>query len=311
MNPRALILILLAGVGVILVFFLTRAFLSNNAPQQVQPTQQVVERPAASILVAAADLPIGTIISPDHMLQQEWPESALNEAYYRADENSNTTGELVGMVVRSPLQSGAPVTRSSLVAQGERGFMAAILSPGMRAVTIALTPESSIGGFVYPGDRVDVILTHRVQRESGNHNLSETVLSNVRVLGVDQSSEKDATGVQVRKTATLEVTPKMAEKVAVMKRIGAMSLSLRSLARASGDLASDPNSPPVARTTSTTQDSEVSKYLPKLGQNGNENAILVDRGAVRTVVKTGGLNISATAPSEDANTALIDEAGVE
>ncbi len=170
MNPRALILIALAGVAFILVFFLTRAFLANNNTQPAAPVSQpVVEAPAVEVLVATIDLPVGTIVNQEHFVEQGWPETLINDAYYHVGGDNPI--DLVGKVVRNPIQAGTPMTRSALVAPGERGFMAAILNPGMRAVTISLNAQSSIGGFIYPGDRVDVILTHLVKRESGDHNV--------------------------------------------------------------------------------------------------------------------------------------------
>ncbi|UTW56008.1 Flp pilus assembly protein CpaB [Kordiimonas sp. SCSIO 12610] len=301
MNPRALILVLLAGVGVILVFFLTRAFLANNA-QQAQPVQQVVESTGTEIMVAANNLPVGTIVTAEHLVAQNWPTDGVSEEYYPKGSDGNQSRNIVGKVVRYPLRAGAPITRSSLVAQGERGFMAAILNPGMRAVTIAVTPESGVAGFIYPGDRVDVILTHRISRDGGRFNLSETVLSNVRVLGVDQFSEQDGINARVRETATLEVTPKMAEKVSVMSRVGAMSLVLRSLSITDGDEEKGPDSKPIPFTVSTTQAGEVSTFLPQLEEDKNE--IVVDRGSRRTVIQIGPssqiVNQSVPAGGEDA-----------
>jgi len=286
MNPRALILIALAGVAFVLVFFLTRTFLANSGPQQAAPVSQpVAEAPAAEVLVAVVDLPVGTIVNQEHYVQQGWPENLVSEAYYQVggEEASNP----IGKVVRTPIQGGTPITRSALVAPGQRGFMAAILNPGMRAVTIGLNAESSIGGFIYPGDRVDVILTHLVKRESGSHNVGETVLSNVRVLGVDQASAKDQTGVAIRQTATLEVTPKMAEKIAIMNRIGRLTLALRSLRKTEKGLSSDPDSPPVPYTSTLTQGSEISGFLPTLGKK-SEQGIIVYRGAKRSILKVDG-----------------------
>jgi pilus assembly protein CpaB len=174
--------------------------------------------------------------------------------------------------------------------------MAAILNPGMRAVTVDINRSSGIAGFIYPGDRVDVIMTHRVRIEElenssrrartrrQNYNLSETILSNVRVLGVDQISEKDKAGAKVRRTATLEVTPKIAEKLSVMRRVGQLSLSLRSLAREDGTAPTDSTTPPIGDTISTTQAGELSSFLPKIGDKPPRKEIVVDRGNRREVI---------------------------
>lgn len=280
MNPRALILILLAGVGFILVFFLTRAFLANNT-QQAQPTQQIVKAvEGPEIMVAVDNLPVGTILTTEHITPQKWPSDSISEEYYAKQKDQDPIKNIIGKVVRYSIRAGSPITRNSLVAQGERGFMAAILNPGMRAVTVSVTPEAGVAGFIYPGDRVDVILTHRVKKADDRFNVSETVLSNVRVLGVDQFSEQDGLNVRVRETATLEVTPKMAEKVTVMTRIGTMSLVLRSLAQSNEDAPKDQDTKPIAHTVSGTQGGEVSQYLPTL----SGGRIMIDRGSERTII---------------------------
>ena len=292
MNPRSLILIVLAGVGVMVVVFLTRSYLGGLQSQQ---TAQVArqEVPATKIMVAARKLSVGTIIKPEDVKWQPWPEAGINEAYYSSrgsktkEKKAETPKGLAGKVVRSPITAGEPVTRSALVSQGERGFLAAILTPGMRATTIRVSATSGIGGFVFPGDRVDVILTHAVEvSRSERYNISETVFQNVRVLGVDQRTASSADKVRVAKTATIEVTPKMAEKVAMLESIGSLSLSLRSLAHGADGLPADPESPPVDRTLTHTMGDEISEFIPAM--DAEKGATLrVARGSASSVVTLG------------------------
>ncbi|WP_417449326.1 Flp pilus assembly protein CpaB [Kordiimonas sp.] len=289
MNPKSLILILLAAVGVFAVVILTRSYLGGLENSQ---TAQVAVKQidASKVMIAARDLRVGTIVKPEDLTWQAWPEGGINDAYYssrkRGDETPATPKGLAGKVVRSPLTAGEPVTRSSLVSQGERGFLAAILTPGMRAITVQLSPTSGIGGFVFPGDRVDVILTHAVEKSrTERFNIAETVFQNVRVLGVDQRTAAVGDEVRIAKTATLEVTPKMAEKVAMLESIGSLSLSLRSLASEEGTLAANPDSPPVGDTLSHTMGNEVSKFLPSLEvKEKNGEAVRVTRGNSSTFV---------------------------
>jgi pilus assembly protein CpaB len=145
--------------------------------------------------------------------------------------------------VRNPLTAGEPVTQGSLVAPGDRGFLAAALGPGMRAVTISVSAGTSVAGFVFPGDRVDLVLTQEVDCECDEQPLraSETILRNVRVLATDQSTEttttpEGQTQVQAFSMVTLEVTPIIAEKIAVAQTIGTLSLSLRSIADSQSEL---------------------------------------------------------------------------
>ena len=285
MNPRSIILIVLAAIGVALVIMLTRSFLSS-AQQQARDTV-VTAAPAETavqVLVAKRDLHVGTILTPEDTEWRAWPEKGVSEAFFvvKKDKKEATLGQ----VVRAPLTKAEPLTRSSLVSQGERGFLAAILSPGMRAVTVKLSPTSGIGGFVFPGDRVDVLLTHTIEiSRAEKYQVAETVFQNVRVLAVDQKSVSDDK-VKIIKTATLEVTPKMAEKVAMLSNIGTLSLSLRSLASGLGALPADPNSPPVSNTLSHTMGSEVSNFLPSLDDETATSSVRVARGNFVSTVDT-------------------------
>ena len=284
MNPRSLILIVLAAAGVVLVVLFTRSFLTS-AQQQAQTAQVTqTQAPALKILVAKRDLNVGTILKPEDVGWQAWPQEGATPAYFVM--NRDKLSAVHGMVVRTPITHGEPMTKTAIVAQGERGFLAAILSPGMRAVSIKLSPTAGIGGFVFPGDRVDVILTHEVEvsREE-KYQVAETVFQNVRVLAVDQKSASDEK-VKIAKTATIEVTPKMAEKVAMLGNIGALTLSLRSLAQGPDSIASNPNSPPVSQTRSHSMGNEVSKFLPTM----NSDDIRVTRGGQVKTVRTSLAN---------------------
>lgn len=285
MNGKNLILILVALISVVGVILFTRSYLSGleSQSQQAQPTVQTVS--TTKILVAKKRLPVGTILNQEHLRWQTWPENALNEAYFKDERKDTKTVE--GRVVRSPLSAGEPVTKSALVQQGERGFLAAVLTPGMRAVTVKLSAVAGIGGFVFPGDRVDVILTHTIEvSRRERYTAAETVFQNVRVLAVDQRSVQGEK-IQVAKTATIEVTPKMAEKVAMLGRIGDLSLSLRSLAAADDNtLSADPDSPPIPMTMTHTLGHEVSNFLPELNAETPTGTVRINRAGSITTIDT-------------------------
>ncbi len=186
------------------------------------------------VLVAQRALPVGTIITADSISFQAWPKEMIQDAYFldgEADMN-----KLLGTVVRFNVTAGQPVTQGALVSPGDRGFLAAALGPGMRAVTIPVTQKTGVGGFVFPGDHVDLVLTQTIKAKDDGEDLktSETILRNIRVLATDQSTETEKvdgkTVVSTFKTVTVEVTPRIAEKVAVAQDMGSLSLSLRSLA---------------------------------------------------------------------------------
>ncbi|MEJ2458422.1 MAG: Flp pilus assembly protein CpaB, partial [Novosphingobium sp.] len=177
-------------------------------------------------------LPTGTIITADALGFQTWPEDLVQDAYFIDGEADMS--KLLGTVVRHPVTAGEPVTQGSLVSPGDRGFLAAALGPGMRAVTIPVSAKTGVGGFVFPGDHVDLVLTQAVRGQGEALRTAETILRNLRVLATDQTTDNDVvdgkTVVRAFRTVTLEVTPRIAEKVAVAQEIGTISLSLRSIA---------------------------------------------------------------------------------
>ncbi|MCH7541142.1 MAG: Flp pilus assembly protein CpaB [Proteobacteria bacterium] len=220
------------------------AFLVNRYLQsQVAPSIAEDQRPgiaAVEVLVAERDLAAGTILMNEDLTWRAWPEDGVDGSYVLADE-TDIDEEFVGLVVKRGIGQGEPITADKVFKRSEAGFLAGAVSPGMRAVSIAVNPVSGAAGFVSPGDRIDVILTVEIRKalvrtDEGQDVIgpvvqfsSETVLKDVRVLAIDQSMadlDKDA---QVSKTVTLEVTPKQAELLAVASTMGILSLSLRSL----------------------------------------------------------------------------------
>jgi pilus assembly protein CpaB len=178
---------------------------------------------------------------------------------------------LIGTVVRLPIAAGQPITSSRIVRPGEQGFLAAALKPGMRAISVAISDTSGIAGLVFPGDRVDLLLTHDIEAVGGGtskRHVSETVLENIRILAIDQSlnhqvDEKGTGPAMVAKTATIEVSPKQAEMVAVAGTLGLLSLSLRSLASPDGGttVTDIRDIPDPERGTTFTLDTDVSRVL--------------------------------------------------
>lgn len=233
MDVRKLILL----VGALLVAGVT-AFMARNmfsgggvATANAAP---VVERSGNEVLVAAKPLPLGTIITADMLVFQPWPKDMVEKAYYLKGQTDPAS--LVGKVVRHTIMAGQPVAQGTLIGPGENGFLAAALGPGMRATTVSLSDTSGVAGFIFPGDRVDVILTQEVTGDGPSLRTSETIVRNLRVLAVDQRMDDTSTEAKVGRTATLEVTPKLAEKIAVAETIGSLSLSLRSIADNAAEL---------------------------------------------------------------------------
>jgi pilus assembly protein CpaB len=208
--------------------------------------QQAAAAPAVplgpKVLVAKKALPVGTIIDADSFAYQPWPKELMQSAYYVEGQPDGDSKKLLGTVVRYPVTAGQPVTRGALVGPQDRGFLAAALGPGMRAITVPVNISSGVAGFVFPGDHVDMVLTQQVQGggEGPPLKVSETIIRNLRVLATDQRiTDKDDDGktkVQTFSNVTIEVTPRIAEKVAVAQSMGTLSLSLRSIADNTAEL---------------------------------------------------------------------------
>lgn len=240
MDKRKLMLLVGALIVALGTAFAARSlFVGAGTPQAAAAAQVPM---GAKVLVAQRALPVGTIITADSINFQAWPEDMVQDAYFV--EGEADMQKLLGTVVRNPITAGEPVTKGNLVAPGDRGFLAAALGPGMRAVTIAVSARTGVAGFVFPGDYVDLVLTQTVQGGGGGDGgalrTSETIMKNMRVLATDQSTEQEMvegkTRVRAFSTVTVEVTPKMAEKIAVAQTLGTISLSLRSIADNAAEL---------------------------------------------------------------------------
>ncbi|MDP9085645.1 MAG: Flp pilus assembly protein CpaB, partial [Pseudomonadota bacterium] len=195
------------------------------------------------VLVARKPLPVGSMIEPNSFSYQPWPKELVQGAYYTEGVADGDPQKMVGMVVRNAITAGEPLTRGTLVGPQDRGFLAAALGPGMRAVTVPVNQTSGVAGFVFPGDRVDMVLTQTVEGGGDGPALkvSETIVRNLRVLATDQAVDqtKDKDGkitVKPSATVTLEATPRIAEKIAVAQSVGQLSLALRSIAEDTAEL---------------------------------------------------------------------------
>lgn len=232
MDKKKLMLLLGAGALAVGSALAARSLFAGAGAPKAEAAQQVPKGP--KVLVAQRALPVGTIITADSIAFQSWPKDMVQDAYF-VDGEANMT-KLLGTVVRFPVTAGQPLTQGSLVAPGDRGFLAAALGPGMRAVTITVSKKTGVAGFVFPGDRVDLVLTQSVNGVGQGEPLkaAETILRNLRVLATDQSTETETengkTVVKTANTVTLEVTPRIGEKIAVADTIGTLNLSLRSIA---------------------------------------------------------------------------------
>jgi len=239
MDTKRLILIAGLGVAALVVFTQAKKLGAPGpvvAPSVAAPIVKQVEY--VKVLVAAQNLPLGSRLNEAAIEWKQWPAEAVSPAFISNDLRPNADAELLRAIVRSPIVVGEPINEGKLVKAGESGVMAALLRPGMRAVTTRISVDTAAGGFIQPGDRVDVILTQTVQRtrtdgSQGNQRayISDTVFENVHVLAIDQtfatSAESGAT--KIGSTATFEMSQKDAELLQQAVAKGDLTLTLRGI----------------------------------------------------------------------------------
>jgi pilus assembly protein CpaB len=231
---RALTFLLLfggmAGLGFI-------AWVQMRPPPPPRPAVAVVER--APLMVAARPLRVGTLLKPEDLTVQQVPVAEFPPNGMR--DSPALRLDLTGAIVRRSLAALEPIGQADVLRPGDHGFLAAVLGAGMRAVTVPVDAVSGSAGLIWPGDRVDLLLTQTLDRDGdpARRVAGETVLHDVRVIAIDQMLAQGAEGTaagparQVR-TATLEVTPRQAEQVAVATRLGRLALVVRAATSGEG-----------------------------------------------------------------------------
>jgi len=240
MDVKKVALLVGALVVAVITAVMAKNMFTGAGAQQAAAAPAVPVGP--KVLVAKTALPAGTIIDASALTWQPWPKELMQSAYYTEGQPDADLPKLAGTVVRYPITAGQPVTRGALVGPKDRGFLAAALGPGMRAITVPVNTSTGVAGFVFPGDHVDMVLTQQVQGGGDGPALkvSETIVRNLRVLATDQRTDSKGddgkTEVKTFANVTLEVTPRIAEKIAVAQSMGTLSLSLRSLADNTAEL---------------------------------------------------------------------------
>jgi pilus assembly protein CpaB len=246
MKRAQLIGIAVAGVAGLLAFFMVKKMVSKP-PEK--PVKEIVKINTVPVLVAATDIGLGQIANENQFRWQEWPADVVNTTptLITSTKSPKARSELSGSIARSPILANEPITTQKLIKAGQGGVLAAILPPGMRAVSTKIREETAVGKLILPNDHVDVILTRTMRGKSGGEeHTSDTLFRNVRVLAIGQQIEtkegkKSAEGAA--NTATLELTPRQSELLALANSMGEISLALRSIselnAQAEGTEAAD------------------------------------------------------------------------
>ena len=223
-RAQVAVLVLALGAGGV------AAMLVMRSGEPVAPPPAAPQVATIDILVAKTDIEIGRRLNPDQLQWQAWPITAVSSEYFRQTENQTAINQVAGSITRASFVSGEPILKAKLIRADGSGYMAALIRPGMRAISTDISPEAGVGGFILPNDHVDVILT-RLEKSNGEDAFhSETILTNVRVLAIDQTvEEKNGQRVVIGKIATLELAPPQAETLALARRLGSVSLMLRGL----------------------------------------------------------------------------------
>lgn len=239
MNKRNIALIAVALGIAIGAGFMISAFLSgarNNMETELKAQQRVVPPtiPTARVLVAKKDLIVGTFVKREDLHWQLWPEESITPGHVtdsklleagKTKDKKVTIDDFIGGVVRTPIAGGQPMVLGLVAKAGERGFLAAVLQPGMRAMSVPVSPTSGISGFILPGDHVDILWD--VKKSKKGYPFTQTLFRDIRVIAIDQKTV--ASGATPAKTLTLEFTPFQTEAMSLAQNMGGIEFTLRSI----------------------------------------------------------------------------------
>ncbi|MBR0819238.1 Flp pilus assembly protein CpaB [Bradyrhizobium liaoningense] len=232
-TARIVVLVIALGAGGV------AAYLASGFDNKPAPALPVAEKlPTVEVLIAKNDIQLGQAVKPEDLQWQSWPAATASSAFIRRDNRPEAQTQIAGSIARVPLMQGEPIREQKLVKAEGSGFMAAILPSGMRAVSTEISAETGAGGFILPNDRVDIVLTRRLKNPDNNNGatggndlvLSEVLLTNIRVLAIDQApKEKDGQNAVVGKTVTLELKPDQVATLSAARQGGSLTLALRSI----------------------------------------------------------------------------------
>ena len=230
MKPARVIILSVALLAAGAAAFLAMQLTGRETVVQLQ-SQPVIERePSINVLVAAANLPVGSRLTEESMRWQGFPENGVVEGFITEAARKDAMTELKDAIIRMPIFEGEPI-RAEKIADANSAIMSSLLPSGKRAVATEITVSTSAGGFILPNDRVDVIM---VRKSDDGGFQTETILSNIRVLAIDQEVQENAESkTVVGTTATLELTPDQSKVIAVAAQMAdRLTLALRSVADA-------------------------------------------------------------------------------
>lgn len=281
MRPIVIVLIVVALGAAILTAFLATRFLAS-VQQQPQATPEAAIGGVEDVLVAARDIKPGDVLVDADMRWEQWPKSVLDQRFVvKSAAGDDPLSGFRDTMARRAIMLGEPLTNAAIVKRGDAGLTSAVLAPGMRSVTIDVTPRTGAAGLILPNDHVDVFMVANfrekmeepedVARDLLNETAAEAILRDVKVIAVNQLlTHQDGAGPGINsQNVTMEVTSEQAQKIIVASQIGELVLALRSWARDDVAAAADADAPIYVTDRGT------SKLLDDLMRGGG-NADLFD-----------------------------------
>jgi len=274
-RASTIVMIGFAVVFGVLAVFIAQVWLNNQAKKRV-PVEANKAVPTRTIVVAAKPLRFGTELNAGELREVPWPADALPSGAFSKIHDVLEGGR---RVVLTAIEPNEPVLSLKITGPGQRATLSALVKPGMKAVTIRVNDVEGVGGFVQPGDRVDVVLTRQIDKGNAT---TEVILQNTRVLAIDQVADERAAKAAVAKSVTLEVSTFDAQKLWLASSVGSLSLLLRK----AGENAE------VATRKVTLKD---------LGGESSDEAPVVDGKTATVVVTRASARQSYTVPMEQAH----------
>lgn len=226
-TARVVVLVVALAAGGLAAMLASR---SDPPPPLVVAPPSETQLETTEVLIAKDDVGVGQTLTAQNMSWQPWPAAGAGAQFIQKRNKPDAVSEMAGSIVRIAFAGGEPIREAKVIKAGTSGYIAALLPAGMRAIAMEISPEAGAGGFILPNDHVDVILTRIEKLSQEEFFTAETILADVQVLAIDQTvEEKNGQRVIVGKIATLALSPRQTETLALARRMGSLSLALRGL----------------------------------------------------------------------------------
>ena len=287
MRSSTIVMIGLAALFGLLAVFVAQSWLNSQAERMKAQEAKPQQVPTQTIVVASKPLRFGMQLQKDYLREIAWPKEALPKGAFDKIDAVLSGGK---RVVLAPIEVNEPVLAVKVTGPGQRATLSALVGPGMKAVTIRVNDVEGVGGFVLPGDRVDVVMTRQLDKGAASN---QVVLQNVRVLAIDQLADTRSEKPSIAKAVTLEVDTRDAQKVWLAASVGNLSLLLRkagevaeekprrvTLSDLLGEMLPERKAPDGAKVVVTRGGQKQEYNVPQEGQ-GENGLATVGQNAVR------------------------------